>query len=104
MAARDCIKRLQDIAGRELTDDEVSAVFERIHKAALDIKAGRVKEGLDLQSGLEGIGAAQQGTMLIYEAAQVAAAELQHQADLSMKRAAKSSCRRCTLVGKRFTI
>lgn len=87
MAARDCIKRLQDIAGRELTDDEVSAVFERIHKAALDIKAGRVKEGLDLQSGLEGIGAAQQGTMLIYEAAQVAAAELQHQADLSMKRA-----------------
>lgn len=87
MAVRDCIKRLQDIAGRPLSDDEVSAVFERIHKAALDIKAGRVKEGLDLQTGIEGIGSAQQGTMLIYEAAKVAAAELQREAYLAVKRA-----------------
>lgn len=45
MSAADCIRRLTAAAGRALTDDEVSAIFTRIHQAALDIKAGRVKPG-----------------------------------------------------------
>lgn len=38
---RDCLTALARAAGRELTDEEVRAVFERIHKAALDLKAER---------------------------------------------------------------
>jgi hypothetical protein len=45
MDYRDCLSALARAAGRELTDDEVQAVFERIHKAARDIKAGRVQGG-----------------------------------------------------------
>lgn len=41
MAYQHCIGRLQQAAGRELTDKEVQRIFERIHRAALDIKAGR---------------------------------------------------------------
>jgi len=71
MAAKDCIKRIQDAAGRLLTDDEVAAVFSRIHKAALDIKAGRFKPGAN-QGELLG----ETPRQLIEEAAQKAAAEL----------------------------
>lgn len=41
MPTFDCIARLNQAAGRALTDAEVEAIFSRIHKAALDIKAGR---------------------------------------------------------------
>lgn len=41
MAYRDCITAMARAVGRELSDDEVAAIFERVHKAALDIKAGR---------------------------------------------------------------
>lgn len=37
----DCIGRLNQAAGRTLTDAEVGAMFEKIHKAALDLNAGR---------------------------------------------------------------
>jgi hypothetical protein len=36
-----CIARLNQAAGRKLSDKEVADIYERIHKAALDMKAGR---------------------------------------------------------------
>ena len=41
MAYIDCRARLDQAAGRSLTDQEVANIYERIHKVALDIKAGR---------------------------------------------------------------
>ena len=41
MAYQHCIARLTQAAGRALSDDEVRRIFERIHQAALDLKAGR---------------------------------------------------------------
>src|SRR3990172_8704541 len=43
MAYDRCITLLRQAAGRPLTDAEVTAVFERVHKAALDLNAGRVE-------------------------------------------------------------
>ena len=43
MSYVNCIKALSQAAGRELSDAEVQDVYERIHKAALDIKAGRAE-------------------------------------------------------------
>jgi hypothetical protein len=43
MSYRDCITRLAQAAGRELSDVEVRNIYERVHKAALDIKAGRAE-------------------------------------------------------------
>ena len=43
MSYRDCVLRVAQAAGRQLTDDEVRAIYERVHKAALDIKAGRAE-------------------------------------------------------------
>ena len=47
MSYRDCIARIAQAAGRKLSDDEIRSIYERVHKAALDIKAGRgdVKTG-----------------------------------------------------------
>ena len=54
MSARDCIARINQAAGRTLTDAEVEGVFSRLHKAALDIKAGRAAPGeLKLGRALE---------------------------------------------------
>lgn len=83
MAAKDCIKRIQDAAGRLLTDDEVAAVFDRIHKAALDIKAGRFKPQAD-QGQMFG----ESPRQLIEEAAQKAAAELTAESDRAERNAA----------------
>ncbi len=43
MSYRDCVARIAQAAGRTLTDDEVRGIYERVHKAALDIKAGRAE-------------------------------------------------------------
>lgn len=48
---RNCIDALAKAAGRKLSDDEVNSIFERVHKAALDIKAGRVEGGATNLSG-----------------------------------------------------
>jgi hypothetical protein len=68
-----CIGRLKQAAGRDLTDDEVTAIFERIHKAALDIKAGRASPAdVELGKGLEkklGV-AVGSGDELVQEAAE----------------------------------
>ena len=95
MSYRDCIARLVQAAGRPLSDEEVSAIFERIHKAALDIKAGRV-QGQDVKltaSGkLKGAvkdmkAAGAEPSTLLQEAAQYAAAELEREAALIERQA-----------------
>lgn len=102
MSARDCINRIRAAAKRELTDDEVEAIFARIQKAALDIKAGRVKgiEGKNIGLGNDltaklgadmlgegGDALAKTSAEAIQEAAQLAAADLVHEANLKERRA-----------------
>jgi hypothetical protein len=86
MAYGDCIARLQQAAGRVLTDDEVKAIFERIHRAALDIKAGRVSPA-DIIAGkgkaAQAVGAA--GDAIVRQAAERAAAELAAEAALKAR-------------------
>ena len=43
MSYRDCVARIAQAAGRTLTDEEIRGIYERVHKAALDIKAGRAE-------------------------------------------------------------
>ena len=94
---RDCLAALGRAAGRELTDEEVRAVYERIHKAALDIKAGRAEpedvgmarrgKTKDLRKDTDagyGEGAADQ---LVSKAAERAAAELEAEAAKAEQRA-----------------
>lgn len=85
MAARDCINRIQQVAGRKLTDEEVEAVFARIHQAALDIKAGRkapsdINMGRKLEREIAGRPGADDARTLIQMAAERAAAELEAEA------------------------
>ena len=54
MAYFNCEARLNKAAGRELTDAELSDIFERINKAANDIKAGR-KTPQAGRGGLDGV-------------------------------------------------
>ena len=43
MNYRDCVANIAKAAGRELDDDEIRGIYERVHKAALDLKAGRAE-------------------------------------------------------------
>lgn len=91
---RDCIARIINAAGRPLSDEEVHAIFERIHRAALDIKAGRVA-GEDVKMGrgkLKDVNADIKATggnpnTLLQEAAQYAATQLEHEAAQAERRA-----------------
>jgi len=89
MAWTDCIARLAQAAGRALSDDEVTAIFERIHKAALDIKAGRAQPddvGLGNKLGKDlGVGLSQD--QMIQAVAKRAADELLHQAAVRERQA-----------------
>jgi hypothetical protein len=85
MSARDCINRIQQAAGRTLTDDEVEAVFTRIHKAALDIKAGRkepgdIKLGRALETELKGKSGTDEARTIMQLVAEKAAADLEREA------------------------
>lgn len=87
---KNCLSALARAAGRELTDDEVQAVFERIHKAALDIKAGRAEAGdvelgnvrklKQLRETLQSAGRTDEANDLISQAAERAARELEFEA------------------------
>ena len=77
-----CIKRLEQAAGRQLTDKEVDGLFLRIHKAALDINAGRADiqdVGVGKQLG-KVVGATDENNVLIQRAADYAATELKAEA------------------------
>jgi hypothetical protein len=85
MSARDCIARIQQAAGRTLTDDEVAAVFTRLHKAALDIKAGRaqpgdIKMGRAIETELKGKPGADDARTIMQLAAEKAAKDLEQEA------------------------
>ena len=82
MAYSDCIRRLAQAAGRALSDDEVEAIYSRIHKAARDIKAERLQGGEKLGGKVaQKIGADADLTEdLITAAARRAAEDLQAQA------------------------
>jgi len=84
----DCIARLSEAAGRVLSDEEAAAIFERIHKAALDLKAGRVEPG-DIGLGKLGekLGIGQSQDQFIQAVAERAAAELIHQAEVRERQA-----------------
>lgn len=90
MSYRDCVGRLIAAAGRQLSDQEVSSIFERIHRAALDIRAGRV-EGTEVKMtgklAKEMRGAGAQPDVLLQEAAQHAAAQLEKEAALVERQA-----------------
>lgn len=89
MAWTDCIARLAEAAGRALTDDEAAAIFERIHKAALDLRAGRAEPG-DIGLGKKlsdqfGVGNSQD--QMIAAVAERAAKELLHEAEVRERQA-----------------
>ena len=88
---RNCITALAKAAGRQLTDEEVAAVFERVHKAALDIKAGRAApEDVGLGRGRRTQGLAEevpQADDLVRRAAQRAAEQLEAEAAKAEQRA-----------------
>lgn len=89
MAYTDCIARLAQAAGRALSDDEVTAIFERIHKAALDLKAGRAQPG-DVGLGQKlgqklGIGTGEDA--MIQAVAKRAADQLLHEAAVRERQA-----------------
>ena len=76
MSYRDCVLRVAQAAGRQLTDDEVRGIYERVHKAALDIKAGRAE--------------AKTGDIfdnIVQQAARRAADDLIHEAAIKQKQA-----------------
>jgi hypothetical protein len=90
MAFEKCLGRLTQAAGRELSDEEVAAIFERVHKAALDVRAGRVDptdvglgKKLEKKLGVE----QNEGQTIIQEAAQRAMQEIEHEAALKERRA-----------------
>ena len=86
MSYTNCIGRLEQAAGRKLTDDEVNAIFERIHKAALDIKAGRVSPAdVTAGKGKAGKAVGASGDAIVRQAAERAAAELAFEAQLKAR-------------------
>lgn len=92
MSTRDCIKLIRQAAGRPLGDSEIQAIFERIHKAALDINAGRVKGeeiglGRKLQKQMP-FAATKATDRVMQQAAQLAADELRAEAALAERQAA----------------
>jgi hypothetical protein len=84
MAYEHCIVRIKQ-AAPEITDAELAQVFERIHKAALDIKAGRV-EGGDVKAGAK-LNKAGIPDDLVQAAAKQAAIDLQAEAALRERQA-----------------
>jgi len=86
MSYQHCIARLSQAAGRQLSDDEVRNIYERIHRAALDIKAGRDAAASKMGPAVDGVieqAARQAATEMVAEAAQ-----RQRQAHLQVTRLA----------------
>lgn len=80
MATGHCIQRLRQAAGRSLTDDEVRDIFERIHRAARDIRAGRTPTP-------KTAGLGQPVDNVIIRAAQEAADQMKAEAALAKRQA-----------------
>lgn len=93
-----CIAAIRQAAGRDLSDDEVHQIFERIHKSAQDIKAGRIDPADVKLPTSDGFDKPSTGNALIQKAAERAAAEMVRDAEISRKQTAlqitKSSARK----------
>lgn len=87
MSYANCIRAITQAAGRELSDAEVMAIYERVHKAALDIKAGRASAA-DIYAGKK-VSAIAPGSAddLVRAAAERAAADLMHEAQVRERQA-----------------
>lgn len=88
MSARECVARLAAAAGRELDDDTILKIFERVQKAALDIKAGRISPdevtlGKRLSAQFDG----DEARSLVQQAAAKAANDLKAEASLKLRQA-----------------
>jgi hypothetical protein len=87
MSYADCIRSITQAAGRDLSDKEVAAIYERVHKAALDIKAGRASAA-DIYAGKKVQAMAPQSADdLVRAAAERAAADLIHEAQVRERQA-----------------
>lgn len=85
-----CIDRVARAAGRQLTDAQVAAVFERIHDAALKLKKGEKpqKLGKRTQQAIGILPHSEPGMRTaITEAAQYAMVEMVHEAELKLRQA-----------------
>lgn len=79
-----CLEKVARAAGRELTETEIRNIYERIHKAAKDIRADRPIQSQSPQMGFDmsqqGGGEPRQLDELINAAAERAADEMEHEA------------------------
>jgi hypothetical protein len=86
----DCLRKLAQAAGRTLTDKEIHAIYSRVEQAARDVRAGRV-EGSDITApkrAVKSMGVDQgEANLLVQEAAQRAAADLEREAALAERQA-----------------
>jgi len=84
-----CLASLARAAGRELSNDEMIAIYERIHKAALDIKAGRTPAKMSAKTTAElGVqGRETEVQSVIERAAEQAASELEHEGIIAERNA-----------------
>lgn len=85
-AYTNCITRLIQAAGRQLTDDEVRNIFERLHKAALDVKSGRTALA-DVELPVKGFKKPITAGLIFEEAARRAAADMEAEAQLAERQA-----------------
>ena len=90
MAFQDCINRITQAAGRELTDDELAIIVTRVNREVA--KLARQQGFAGLEGGLPEIAALPPG--LIRDAAQRAAKGLLHDAQLKRQRVALAIIKR----------
>lgn len=86
MSYANCIQTIAEAAGRPLTDKEVRAIFERVHQAALDIKAGRASAA-DIEAGKKLSAITPDATDIVRASAERAAADLMHEAQVRERQA-----------------
>lgn len=82
-----CIARLVQAAGRQLSDDEVRTIFERLHRAALDVKSGRADLADVELPTTKGFKQPATAGLIFEEAARRAAAEFEAEAVLRERQA-----------------
>jgi len=86
MSYTNCIRTIAQAAGRTLSDEEVLAIYTRVHKAALDIKAGRASAA-DIAAGKKVSAIPGATDDIIRAAAERAAADLMHEAQVEQRQA-----------------
>lgn len=86
MSYEKCFAGLRQAAGRDLSDAEISNIFESLHKSARDIKAGRVDVADVELPDPRAFKKPMEGNLLFEMAAERAAKELVHKAEVQARR------------------